>query len=89
MTVYAAMPIEATVEGWVELFGTFDIFGTGKDIRGFVGVFAVKSIDREFCERGGLGILDSCRFDLAQANLVCTDGQEPHAKEDYSKFQSG
>lgn len=61
VSVDAAVPIEATVEGWVEFFRAKDIGWSDEYVRGFVGVLAMDSIESEFRDRCGLGIEDSRR----------------------------
>ena len=61
VSVDAAVPIEAPVEGRVEFFRAKDIGWSDQYVRGFVGVLAMDTIESEFRDRCGLGIEDSRR----------------------------
>ena len=89
MTVDAAVPIEAPVEGRVELFRAKDVLGADQNIRGLVGVLAAQSIDSKFCKVGSLGIVDSGWFVLAQANAGCSQYGKPKSKLLDDTFQGG
>ena len=70
MAVDAAVPIEAAVEGRVELFGAQYIRRADQDVGWFVGVFAMQPIDSQLGKFGGLGILD------ASYRVLCIDGND-------------
>jgi len=89
VTMDTAVPIEAPVEGRVELLGAKHILGSYQNIGGFVGIFAAEPVDCKFCKVGSLGIVDSNRCVLAQANAARSHYGKPKSKQLGDTFQRG